>query len=79
MVEIIEDWDALMDHARYCRMIVYKVTVVPEGYRLRVRVGSFGYDKILSEKEFREKEDYLRKIGAVRITESIPDNIFFVG
>jgi hypothetical protein len=79
MVEIIEDWDALMDHARYCHLIVYKVNRLPEGVRLRVRVGSFGYDKVLSEKEAAEKEAYLRQIGAVKIVDSVADSLFFVG
>jgi gamma-glutamyl phosphate reductase len=79
MVEIIEDWDALMEHARYCHMIVYKINRLPEGVRLRVRVGSFGYDKVLSEKEAKEKEEYLKQIGAVKIVDSVADSIFFVG
>ena len=79
MVEIIEDWDALMDHARYCHLIVYKVNKLPEGVRLRVRVGSFGYDKVLSESEAKEKESYLRSIGAVKIVDSVNDSLFFVG
>jgi hypothetical protein len=52
---------------------------LPEGVRLRVRVGSFGYDKVLSEKEAKEKEEYLKQIGAVKIVDSVADNLFFVG
>jgi hypothetical protein len=68
-----------MDHARYCHLIVYKVNRLPEGVRLRVRVGSFGFDKVLSEKEAAEKESYLRSIGAVKIVDSVNDSLFFVG
>jgi hypothetical protein len=42
-------------------------------------VGRFGYDKILDEKEANEKIKYLKSIGAIEVTESIPDAIFFVG
>ena len=79
MVEIIEDWTALMEHARYCREVLYKVTTTPEGVRLRVRVGRFGYDKTLTPKEAEEKIGYLKMIGAIRVTESIPDHLFFIG
>jgi hypothetical protein len=79
MVEIIENFDALMEHARYCREILFKVNSTPEGIRLRVRVGRFGYDKTLSQKEAEEKVKYLRSIGAIEVKESIPDNLFFVG
>jgi hypothetical protein len=79
MVEIIENFDALMEHARYCREILFKVNQTPEGIRLRIRVGRFGYDKILNEKEANEKIKYLKSIGAIEVTESIPDAIFFVG
>ena len=79
MVDIVEDWNALMEHSRYCREILYKVTATPEGIRLRVRVGRFGYDKILTQKEAEEKIGYLKMIGAIRVSESIPDSVFFVG
>lgn len=78
MVEIIEDWNALIEHIRYCRTVVYKVDMLPEGVRLRVRAGMFGYDKVLSKKEAEEKISYLKQIGAVRIVGSIPDSIFFI-
>jgi hypothetical protein len=68
-----------MDHARYCHLVVYKVNRLPEGVRLRVRVGSFGFDKVLSEREAAEKEAYLRSIGAVKIVDSVADSLFFVG
>jgi hypothetical protein len=79
MVEIIENFNALIEHGKYCREILYKVNQTPEGIRLRVRVGRFGYDKILDEKEANEKIKYLKSIGAIEVTESIPDAIFFVG
>jgi hypothetical protein len=79
MVEIIEDFNALIEHGKYCREILYKVNQTPEGVRLRVRVGRFGYDKTLSQKEAEEKVKYLRSIGAIEVKESIPDNWFFVG
>jgi hypothetical protein len=79
MVEIIDDFNALIEHGKYCREILFKVNQTPEGIRLRVRVGRFGYDKILSEKEANEKVKYLRSIGAIEVKESIPDNWFFVG
>jgi hypothetical protein len=79
MVEIIENFDALMEHARYCREILYKVNITPDGVRLRIRVGRFGYDKTLSQKEAEEKVRYLKSIGAIEVKESIPDNWFFVG
>jgi len=79
MVEIIEDWNALMEHSRYCREVLYKVTTTPEGIRLRVRVGRFGYDKILTPKEAEEKISYLKMIGAIKVAESVPDQLFFVG
>jgi hypothetical protein len=76
-VEIIDDWNALMEHARYCRVILYKVDPTPRGYRLRVRVGGFGYDKELSPDEIKDKEEYLKKLGAVRVVDSVPDHLFF--
>ena len=79
MVEIIDDFNALIEHGKYCREILFKVNQTPEGIRLRVRVGRFGYDKILSEKEANEKIKYLKSIGAIEVKESIPDNWFFVG
>jgi len=78
MVEVIEDWNALIEHIRYCRTVIYKVDLLPDGVRLRVRAGMFGYDKVLSKKEADEKISYLEKIGAVKIIESIPDSIFFI-
>jgi hypothetical protein len=77
LVEIVEDWSALVEHARYCRVMLYRVDRTPTGYRLRVRVGSFGWDKELSEKELNEKEAYLRQVGAVKVVESVPDELFF--
>jgi len=79
MVEIIEDFNALIEHGKYCREILFKVNQTPEGVRLRVRVGRFGYDKTLSQKEAEEKVKYLKSIGAIEVKESIPDNWFFVG
>jgi hypothetical protein len=79
MVEIIENFDALLEHGKYCREILFKVNQTPEGIRLRIRVGRFGFDKILSEKEANEKVKYLKSIGAIEVKESIPDNWFFVG
>lgn len=77
MVEVVEDWSALMEHVRYCRIVVYKIDPTPNGYRLRVRAGSFGFDKELSPEEAKSKEEYLKKIGAVKIVESVPDHLFF--
>jgi hypothetical protein len=79
MVEIIEDFNALIEHGKYCREILFKVNTTPDGVRLRIRVGRFGYDKILNEKEANEKVKYLKSIGAIEVKESIPDNWFFVG
>jgi len=79
MVEVVEDFNALIEHGKYCREILFKVNQTPEGIRLRIRVGRFGYDKILNEKEANEKVKYLRSIGAIEVKESIPDNWFFVG
>jgi hypothetical protein len=79
MVEIIENFNALIEHGKYCREILFKVNQTPEGIRLRIRVGRFGFDKILDEKEANEKIKYLKTIGAIEVTESIPDNWFFVG
>jgi len=79
MVEIIDDFNALIEHGKYCREILFKVNQTPDGVRLRIRVGRFGYDKILNEKEANEKVKYLRSIGAIEVKESIPDNWFFVG
>ncbi|MCS7367332.1 MAG: hypothetical protein NDF52_05585 [archaeon YNP-WB-062] len=79
MVEIVDDWNALMEHSRYCKEVLYKVTSTPEGVRLRVRVGKFGYDKVLPKPEAEEKINYLKMIGAVKVSESVPDAFFFVG
>jgi hypothetical protein len=79
MVEIIDDFNALIEHGKYCREILFKVNQTPDGVRLRIRVGRFGYDKTLSQKEAEEKVKYLRLIGAIEVKESIPDNWFFVG
>jgi hypothetical protein len=79
MVEIIDDFNALIEHGKYCREILFKVNITPDGVRLRIRVGRFGYDKTLSQKEAEEKVRYLKSIGAIEVKESIPDNLFFVG
>jgi hypothetical protein len=79
LVEVIDDFNALIEHGKYCREILFKVNQTPEGIRLRVRVGRFGYDKTLSQKEAEEKVKYLRSIGAIEVKESIPDSWFFVG
>jgi len=79
MVEVIDDFNALIEHGKYCREILFKVNNTPDGVRLRIRVGRFGYDKILSQREAEEKVKYLRSIGAIEVKESIPDNWFFVG
>jgi hypothetical protein len=79
MVEIIDDFNALIEHGKYCREILFKVNQTPDGVRLRIRVGRFGYDKTLSQREAEEKVKYLRSIGAIEVKESIPDNWFFVG
>jgi hypothetical protein len=79
MVEIIDDFNALIEHGKYCREILFKVNQTPDGIRLRIRVGRFGYDKTLSQREAEEKVKYLKSIGAIEVKESIPDNWFFVG
>jgi len=79
MVEIIDDFNALIEHGKYCREILFKVNQTPEGVRLRVRVGRFGYDKTLTQREAEEKVKRLKNIGAIEVKESIPDNWFFVG
>jgi len=79
MVEIIEDFNALIEHGKYCREILFKVNQTPEGIRLRIRVGRFGYDKTLTQREAEEKVKRLKNIGAIEVKESIPDNWFFVG
>jgi len=77
LVEVVEDWNALVEHSRYCRNVIYRIDKTASGFRLRVRVGRFGWDKELSAKELEEKEAYLRQVGAVKVVESVPDELFF--
>jgi hypothetical protein len=63
---------------KYCRFVLYKDDEQPdETIRLRVRAGSFGWDKTVPKKEAEAKIAYLKSIGAGRVEASIPDAIFF--
>jgi len=78
MVEVLESWEAFVEHVKYCRWVLFKTEEQPgEAVRLRVRAGSFGFDRVLSRKEAEERLSWLRTIGAIKVLASVPDAVFF--
>ncbi|MBW2636205.1 MAG: hypothetical protein JRC86_01540 [Deltaproteobacteria bacterium] len=78
MVEIVEDLEDLKEVASYCKYVVYRVDEAEEGkYRVRIGVSRFGYDGLMSAKELDEVRKWLKRIGAIKVVDSVPDGMFF--
>jgi len=78
MVEVVEDFESLKDHSAYVRQVLYRVDEAERGrYRIRVRAGRFGYDKILEKDEAEEVLSWLRMVGAIKVIGTVSDDVFF--
>jgi len=78
LVEVIEDLEALKNHANYCRDILYKIEETTKGYRIRIRAGRFGWDGEVSKEKLDDIIAWLRSVSAVKVKGSVSDESFFI-
>lgn len=82
MVSIIDDWKVLRQHATNLPLavIAYKLDSYGEKSRLRVRIGTFGIDRIYDAKddEFDQILRFLDERNAIVIKEQRMDETFFM-
>ncbi len=77
MVELLENIDDLKEHAKYCKVVLYRVDEVVNGFRVRVRAGSYAWDGIVRKEELDQILAWLKQENAKRVKGSVSDEIFF--
>jgi|GEM_PF-2289711 hypothetical protein len=77
-MELLADLDDLKEHAKYCRYILYKIDEVANGFRVRVKAGSYGFDGIVKKEDFDAILAWLEQIDAKMVKGSVSDDVFFV-
>ncbi|MEM3383871.1 MAG: hypothetical protein QXD42_06855 [Nitrososphaerales archaeon] len=77
MVEILDSIDDLREHAKYCKVILYRIDEVVNGYRVRLRAGSYAWDGIVKKEEFDKILAWLKQENAKKVKSSVSDELFF--
>jgi hypothetical protein len=77
MVELLENIEDLKEHVKYCRVVLYRIDEVINGFRLRVRAGGYAWDGTVKKEELEEILEWLKTIDAKKVKGSISDELFF--
>ena len=90
MVELLEDLEAIKKHAERCREILYMIE--PAGskveriegateeiplFRVRLRVGKYGWDRVVDHALMNDILRWLRLQGAFQVVGAVSDEFFF--
>jgi len=79
MVFLVEKWEDIEDCLRFARYILYTVRDIGNGLvEVRVKSGRLGYVGIFGkgDKKLKEILTKLESYGAIRVTKTVPDELF---
>jgi hypothetical protein len=77
-MELLADLDDIKEHAKYCRYVLYRIDEAKDGFRVRVKAGSYGFDGIVKKEDLDSILLWLEQIDAKMVKGSISDDVFFV-